>query len=313
MVVRDLLDPDTLEKFREGCIRELRKILENSGKESIELKEELNTLLLYLDLEKVRTDGMMEYEMKIIPAIDLSEGKAVRLRQGDFAQKTVYYDDPVALAGQFEAAGLKALHVVDLDGARLGGPQNLEVLREICAKTGLEVDFGGGLREKAHVEQVLEAGAVQVTVGSVAARRPVEFREWIDAFGAERFVLGADARAGKIAVAGWMEVSEISLEDFIREYLGLGIKHVLCTAIERDGMLTGPDFGLYQRLGELFPEMKLIASGGVSGADDLVRLQEMGLYGGIVGKAFYEGRITLKRMAELEAQAVTIEKGGIDA
>ncbi len=237
--------------------------------------------------------------MRIIPAIDLSEGKAVRLRQGDFARKTVYYEDPVALAGEFEAEGLTDLHVVDLDGARLGTPQNLEILRRICNETSLRVDFGGGIREIAQVEAVLNTGAKQVTVGSVAAQKPDKFRNWIKELGAERFILGADARAGKVAVAGWLEATEISLVDFIREYLALGVTDVLCTAIERDGMLSGPDFKLYQQLSTQFPEMKLIASGGVSSLEDLQKLKNMKLSGAIVGKAFYEGRVTLKELADL--------------
>lgn len=238
--------------------------------------------------------------MKIIPAIDLFDGKAVRLRQGDFSQKTIYHEDPVALAQQFEAAGLQTLHVVDLDGARLGGPQNLKVLEGICQTTNLLVDFGGGIREEEQVRMVLDAGAKQVTVGSVAARQPDRFRAWIEEFGPNRFILGADARGGKVAVAGWLEATEIKLEDFIGEYLALGVRNVLCTAIERDGMLTGPDFKLYQSLSNLFPEMHLIASGGVSGLGDLEELKEMNLYGAIVGKAYYEGRVSLAELAGIE-------------
>lgn len=238
--------------------------------------------------------------MKIIPAIDLCDGKAVRLRQGDFSQKTVYHQNPVDLAKEFEAAGLKTLHVVDLDGARLGGPQNLKVLEDICRTTNLVVDFGGGIRETEQVRMTLAAGAEQVTVGSVAARQPDRFRAWIEEFGPTRFILGADARGGKVAVAGWLEATEIKLEDFIAEYLALGVRNVLCTAIERDGMLTGPDFKLYRKLSSRFPDMDLIASGGVSGLPDLHELKEMDLYGAIVGKAYYEGRVSLKELARIE-------------
>ncbi len=238
--------------------------------------------------------------MKIFPAIDLSEGKAVRLSQGDFNRKTIYHDDPVQLAREFEAAGLTALHVVDLDGAKTGATQNLAVLEAICNATDLEVDFGGGIRTASQIRDIFNAGAVQVTVGSVAARQPERFREWIAEFKPERFILGADARKGKVAVAGWQEATEITLEEFIGQYLELGVQHVVCTAIERDGMLTGPDFKLYRRLSEQFPKMKLIASGGVAEVDDLAQLQQLDLYGAIVGKAFYEGHISLEQLAEYD-------------
>lgn len=235
--------------------------------------------------------------MKAIPAIDLSEGKAVRLSQGDFARKTIYHDDPVALASEFEAAGLTALHVVDLDGARTGGPQHLSLLEEICKATNLQVDYGGGVREASQVRAILDAGGQQITVGSVAARQPERFRTWLKEFGPERFILGADARKGRIAVAGWQEATDLSLEDFIGEYLASGIKEVLCTAIERDGMLTGPDLNLYRQLQERFPEMNLIASGGVSGVEDLEALTAQSTYGVVIGKAYYEGRISLEQLA----------------
>lgn len=242
--------------------------------------------------------------MRIIPAIDLSDGKAVRLSQGDFARKTVYGDDPVGLAIEFETSGLKDLHIVDLDGARFGNPRNLETLHQICERTQLRVDFGGGVREAQDVEMILGAGASQVTVGSIAARKPELFRKWIGEYGAEKFILGADARAGKVAVAGWMEATEIELEDFIKEYLGLGVLDILCTSIERDGMLTGPDLKLYRELGNRFPEMRLLASGGVSGLEDLEALQAMGISGAIIGKAFYEGRISLEELARMSLETV---------
>ncbi len=233
--------------------------------------------------------------LKIIPAIDLSEGQCVRLRQGDYAAKTVY-GDPLQMARDFEGTGLPALHLVDLDGAKAGSPQNLEVLRQICETTDLEVDFGGGLRKKEDVARSFEAGAQQVTVGSIAARQPEVLEAWLKEFGAEKFILGADAKQGKIAVGGWLEKTELDLVEFIAAWEQRGISTVLCTAIERDGMLSGPDFSLYSQLMIRFPQLNLIASGGVSNAADLDRLNEMGMYGVVVGKAIYEGKITLEEL-----------------
>jgi len=233
--------------------------------------------------------------LKIIPAIDLSEGQCVRLRQGDYAAKTVY-GDPLQMARDFEGTGLPALHLVDLDGAKAGSPQNLEVLRQICETTDLEVDFGGGLRKKEDVARSFEAGAQQVTVGSIAARQPEVLEAWLEEFGAETFILGADAKQGKIAVGGWLEKTELDLVEFIAAWEQRDISTVLCTAIERDGMLSGPDFSLYSQLMTRFPQLNLIASGGVSNAADLDRLNEMGMYGVVVGKAIYEGKITLEEL-----------------
>ena len=236
--------------------------------------------------------------LNIIPAIDLSEGKCVRLTQGDYNAKTIYSDDPVAIAQQFEGAGIQALHLVDLDGAKAGSPQNLSVLEGICRQTGLQVDFGGGLRATEHVQSAFDAGAQQVTVGSVAARQAPKLEAWMQQFGAEKFILGADARKGKVAVAGWLEATTLDLGDFIGAWLERGIRTVLCTAIERDGMLSGPDYSLYQQLHQRFPDMELIASGGVAGVADLDRLNAMGIYGVVVGKAYYEGKISLEELAE---------------
>jgi len=237
--------------------------------------------------------------MNIIPAIDLSEGKAVRLRQGDFTQKTIYRDDPVALAKEFASVGLKALHIVDLDGARLGTPQHLDLLEKMVAATGMRIDFGGGIRNATQMASIFDAGASQITIGSMAAKDPNRFQACIEEFGAERFILGADARKGMVAVSGWQEATTISLETFIGDYLALGVQDVLCTAIEKDGMLNGPDFNLYQNLMEKFPGIGLIASGGVSNAEDLKRLSSQGVPGVVVGKAFYEGRISLEALKNL--------------
>lgn len=237
--------------------------------------------------------------MKVIPAIDLLDGKCVRLRQGDFAEKKIYGEDPLAVARQFAEAGVQSLHMVDLDGAKTGQPGNLAVLEAVCKGTDLQVDYGGGLRKRENVAAAFGAGAYQVTVGSIAVKDPGRLESWLEEFGAERFILGADAHAGKVAVNGWQEGTEWALEDFIADWLGKGVQDVLCTAIERDGMLSGPDLQLYSSLMDRFPSMRLIASGGVSSVKDLDALEAAGIWGVVIGKAYYEGRISL---AELGAR-----------
>ncbi|MEM6272595.1 MAG: 1-(5-phosphoribosyl)-5-[(5-phosphoribosylamino)methylideneamino]imidazole-4-carboxamide isomerase [Bacteroidota bacterium] len=226
--------------------------------------------------------------MRIIPAIDLSEGKVVRLRQGDYAQKTQYFEDPLVAARQFAAAGLRYLHVVDLDGAKARRIVNLPVLRRLVQETDLVIDFGGGIASKADLEAALEAGAAQVTVGSLAAREPERFLAWLEEFGPEQLILGADARAGKIAVAGWQEATEWEVSEFVHRMGAAGVRYVVCTDIARDGMLAGPALDLYRQLLRENPELKLVASGGIRGADDLQELAAAGLDGAIVGRAIYE-------------------------
>lgn len=238
--------------------------------------------------------------MKIIPAIDIIEGKAVRLTQGDYAQKTEYADDPAQVAKQFEAAGIKHLHVVDLEGAKASKPVNLETLRGITNGTGLTVDFGGGVKSNESIELAFEAGAHQITAGSIAVKDKALVQAWIKEYGAEKVILGADVKDEKIAINGWQEDSGIDLFEFLEEYVAMGIVYCICTDVSKDGLLQGPSFDLYDKIQKQFPDLKLIASGGVSCMDDLERLDKMGVYGTIVGKAYYEGRISLKELASFE-------------
>jgi len=234
--------------------------------------------------------------MIIIPAIDIIDGKCVRLTQGDYAQKTVYYEHPEDVARMVEDAGLHYLHVVDLDGAKQGKVVNWKTLENICKATRLQVDFGGGIKTKSEVRQILETGAKQVNLGSIAVKEPEKVNIWVNEFGADKIILSADVRDGKIAIHGWTETSLITIEDFIKQYQSIGIRYVTCTDISTDGMLSGPNVALYQKLLAEFPDIKLIASGGVSSKEDLVRLKETGVYGAIVGKAIYEGKISLQEL-----------------
>lgn len=235
--------------------------------------------------------------MKIIPAIDIINGKAVRLTKGDYNQKTEYADNPVEVAELFESAGITNLHLVDLDGAKAQKPQNLAVLEGVTASTGLSVDFGGGVKSNESLEAVLKAGAKQVTAGSIAVKNKTLVYEWIEEFGAEKIILGADVINEKITISGWQENSGIDLMGFLEEYLNKGIRYCICTDVSKDGMLQGPSFALYQKIMKEFPELRLIASGGVAQLDDLKKLNEMGCYGAIVGKAYYEGNISLEELA----------------
>ena len=237
--------------------------------------------------------------MHIIPAIDIIGGKCVRLTKGDYNQKKEYSDNPTAIAKAFEDAGIQRLHVVDLDGAKAKNVVNLETLQSITSSTNLIVDFGGGVKTRKDLEKVLEAGAKQVTAGSIAANNREEVKSWIEEDGAEKIILGADVLDEKVMVSGWQESSDLDLMEYLEYYLQLGIEYVICTDISKDGVLQGPSFELYQKILGEFPELKLIASGGVSGKSDLIQLKEQGLYGAIVGKAFYEGHITLEELASI--------------
>ncbi len=229
----------------------------------------------------------------IIPAIDLIEGKAVRLRKGRFEEKTVYSDDPVQVARQFEEAGIQYLHVVDLDGARTGEPANLDILGKITSSTGLKVDFGGGIRSRDSLIRILETGAWQVSIGSLAVINPGLLEEWIGEFGPERFFLGADVRDERIVYHGWRDDTNIGWNEFISKWMGSGVNRFFCTDVERDGDLAGPAIDLYSRMIAHFPEIELVASGGVSGPEDIRSLETAGLSGVIIGKALYEGKISL--------------------
>ena len=239
--------------------------------------------------------------IQIIPAIDMIDGKCVRLTQGDYNQKKSYFDHPLEVAKMFEDAGIKRLHLVDLDGAREKHIVNYKVLEAITSNTTLLVDFGGGLQSDEDLKIAFESGANQVTGGSVAVKNKALFSEWLLKYGSEKIILGTDTKDKKIAVHGWQEVSDIHLWDILDEYLEKGIKYTISTDVAKDGLLQGPSFDLYQEMQDKYPRLNIIASGGVSGLGDIDKLNEMGIYGVIVGKAFYEGRITLKEFAKFNA------------
>lgn len=235
-------------------------------------------------------------KIEIIPAIDMIGGQCVRLTQGDYTQRTTYGADPVEIAKSYEAIGIRRLHVVDLDGAKTAAPQNLDKLRKIATATKLDIQYGGGIKSGEALEAVLAAGANRAICGSVAITAPERFEEWLAAYGAEHIILGADTRAGKVAINGWLESSETDVQTIVRRFAARGLRQVICTDISRDGMLTGPNFELYATLQGEFPSIDMTVSGGISSMDDLVRLDGMGLRSVIVGKAIYEGRITLKEL-----------------
>lgn len=235
--------------------------------------------------------------MQIIPAIDLIGGKCVRLSQGDYSSKKEYHDDPLEMAKRFEGAGIQRLHLVDLDGAKAKKIVNGEVLERISAETSLEVDFGGGIQADEEIEKAFELGAKQVTGGSIAVKNASLFKTWIKTYGSEKIILGADAKDRKIAVGGWEETTKVDLIPFIKDYVALGISYVICTDVAKDGLLQGPSVDLYKEILEEIPSVKLIASGGVSSVKDLEELEKIGVFGTIVGKAYYEGRVTLEELA----------------
>jgi len=236
--------------------------------------------------------------IEIIPAIDLIDGKCVRLSQGDYSQKTVYYEDPLDVAKMFEDAGIRRLHVVDLDGAKAQHIVNHKVLERIATHTNLVIDFGGGLKSDNDLRIAFESGAAMITGGSIAVKNPEIFTAWIQQVGAEKIILGADVKDRKIAVGGWLETTDIDLMPFIKEYMEKGISKVICTDISKDGMLEGPAVSLYQEMLQKEPEMYLIASGGVSAVTDIDILQEKQIPAVIIGKAIYEGKIALKDLAK---------------
>jgi phosphoribosylformimino-5-aminoimidazole carboxamide ribotide isomerase len=234
--------------------------------------------------------------IELIPAIDIINGQCVRLTKGDYQQKTVYSDSPAEVAKGFEQLGYKRLHVVDLDGAKSKHIVNDEVLRRITTETKLTVDFGGGIKTDEDIRKAFDAGAKMVTVGSIAVQQPELCFEWLDKYGAERIILGADVRHGKISINGWKEDSDEDLLPFLRKYIDAGIKNVLCTEISKDGTLAGPAIELYKEVMRVYPELHLIASGGVSSIDDIKALDAAGIPAVVFGKAIYEGRIDLKEL-----------------
>lgn len=234
--------------------------------------------------------------MRIIPAIDIIEGKCVRLSKGDYSTKKIYNEDPLEVAKTFQDVGIKYLHLVDLDGAKSKHIVNHKVLEAIASKTDLKIDFGGGLKSDDDLRIAFESGACQITGGSIAVKSPEIFESWINRYGKEKIILGADAQDEKVAISGWMESSQEELVPFIKSYRDRGISYVICTDISKDGMLEGPSFELYKRILKEVPDIKLIASGGISHFDELAQLADAGCEGTIIGKAIYEKRISLKQL-----------------
>lgn len=235
--------------------------------------------------------------MQIIPAIDLIEGKCVRLTEGDYAQKKIYNEDPLEVAKQFEGVGLMRLHLVDLDGAKAGEVVNWKVLEKIANKTNLKIDFGGGIKTETTLKSVLDTGATYATIGSLAVKNRATFEEWIARFGAAVFMLGADVFEEKIAIGGWIEKTNIDVYDFIGSYMNKGVTQLFCTDIQKDGKLEGPSLILYEKIIKQFPTLQLIASGGVSQLKDLEDLRSIGCASAIVGKAIYENKISLDELS----------------
>ncbi len=232
--------------------------------------------------------------IEIIPAIDLIDGKCVRLSQGDYAKKTIYNDNPVEVALQFQDVGIRRLHLVDLDGAKSGKIKNISVLEKIATQTSLTIDFGGGVKSTNDFRSVVSSGAKYVAVGSVAVKQPQVFEEWLSVFGADKIFLGADVNNNKLAVSAWQESTDVDIFEFLKEKVRQGIKKVFSTDISKDGMLTGPAVELYQNLHDKFPGIELIASGGISCIDDVYDVEKAGCSGVIIGKAIYEGKINLQ-------------------
>lgn len=233
--------------------------------------------------------------MKIIPAIDIIDGKCVRLSKGDYDTKKIYHENPLDIAKEYEAHGIQYLHLVDLDGAKAKTIKNLKTLEMLASQTTLIIDFGGGIKTRESLERAFNAGANQVTIGSIAVENPKLCEEWINEFGAEKLILGADCLNRKIKTSGWLTDSDLDVFDFIQSYENKGIKEVICTDISKDGMLAGPSFELYQEILNQ-SEIALIASGGISSLQDLQDLKEIGCSGAIIGKAIYEGKISLQEL-----------------
>ena len=235
-------------------------------------------------------------KIELIPAIDIIDGKCVRLTKGDYACKTIYNDNPVEVAKEFETMGFKRLHVVDLDGAKSRHIVNDGVLRDMASATNLVIDFGGGIKTDEDIDKAFAAGASMVTVGSIAVTHPGLFMAWMDKYGADKMILGADVRNGKVSINGWKEDSEEDLLPFLKKYIDNGVKTVLCTEISKDGTLAGPATELYKTIMAAYPDLHLIASGGVSSTKDIISLDCEGIPAVVFGKAFYEGKIDVARL-----------------
>lgn len=240
--------------------------------------------------------------IEIIPAIDIIEGKCVRLTEGDYTQKVVYDERPEEVAKRFEQAGITRLHVVDLDGAKAGHVCNLSVLEKITNATKLRVDFGGGIKTESELNSVLSAGAAYATIGSMIVQQPDEFQKWVALHGSDQFFIGADVRNGCIAVSGWLEQTQIQVLDFLREQMAKRIHYFFCTDISKDGKLEGPAEELYRMIIARCPGIGLVASGGITSMDDVSRLEEIGCEGVIIGKAIYENRISLKELERFNSR-----------
>ncbi len=237
--------------------------------------------------------------MEIIPAIDIIDGKCVRLTHGDYSLKKIYNEHPLEVAKEFEDAGIQRLHLVDLDGAKAGAVKNWKVLETIASKTSLVIDFGGGVKTQKDVQVVFDSGAALVTVGSIAVKEEETFTGWMQTFGVEKFLLGADVKEEKITVSGWLEQTDIWVYDFIGKYTAKGLTQIFCTDVSKDGALKGPSTVLYKNIVDKFPALHFIASGGVSGMDDVYELEKIGCKGVIIGKAIYEGRIQLSELKKM--------------
>jgi len=234
--------------------------------------------------------------MEIIPAIDIIDGKCVRLTEGDYTQKTVYNENPLEVAKSFEDAGIKRLHLVDLDGAKAGKVANWKVLESIAKNTQLVIDFGGGIKNESDLKIVFESGAALATIGSLAVKEPALFEMWLKQYGESRFLLGADVKGENIAIGGWLETTNETIIEFIQKYISKGVTQLFCTDISKDGKLEGPSVELYSKIIQQFPELYFIASGGVSSMQDIDELRLIGCSGVIVGKAIYEGRIKISEL-----------------
>jgi len=240
--------------------------------------------------------------ISIIPAIDIIDGKCVRLSQGDYNQKIIYNEDPLEVAKTFEEVGIKRLHIVDLDGAKARHVVNTKILEKIATRTHLKIDFGGGIKSNKDICLVFNSGASQATIGTIAITQKQMFLEWLQTYGSDKIILGADVSNNKIAISGWLKVSETDLSDFLNDYINEGIKYVLCTDISKDGMLQGASINLYKKMHIQFPDLQIIASGGITDIAEIQELDNCGIYGVIIGKAIYEGRIKLEDLKKKLSQ-----------
>ncbi len=238
--------------------------------------------------------------MKIIPAIDIMDGKCVRLTQGDFDKKKIYSENPLEVALEFQNADLEYIHLVDLDGAKAGEVVNWDALYELQEKTALQIDFGGGIKSDEDVQRLLDLDIYQLNIGSMAIREPEKFKRWLTEYGANNFILSADVKDGNVMIGGWLENTSLRLYDLVDDYIQHGLQFLTCTDISTDGMLAGPNFGLYEDLLTRFPKLKITASGGISNIDDVKKLRTIGVHGVIIGKALYEHAISLDELKAIK-------------